>query len=1113
MKCPQCHMDQHPNNRFCSDCGTQLILICPQCGSRVSAKKMFCGECGRKLEDNELPERAEPSIDSELKQISVLFSDMSGYTSMSEKLNPEDLREITSQVFGEIAQTVADHGGIIEKFIGDAVVAIFGLPNAHEDDPVRAIKAARQIHKRVAAISPRLEEKINMSLSMHTGINTGVVVTGELDLGKGKHGVSGDTINVAARLSSLAKPGEIFVGPETYRLSEGHYNFEIQKPTKVKGKTKPIRLWKVLSAKEWPVTLHRHSGLRAELIGRKSELAQLQETILRLKNGKGAILALCSDAGTGKSRLIEELKASLDPKEIQWVEGHAFPYSQNIPYFPLIDLLNRSWQVEERDPPERVRKKIDVNIRKLIGENEHIVSCIGNLYALSSPGIDEMSPESWKYSLRKALQMILSALTKKAPTVICLEDIHWADPSSIELLQSILSEVQGPILFICIYRPPFRLFSGEHSSRIIERYQEIKLWDLKPPEVEHMLESLLKTRMIPHELRRFIREKVEGNPFYLEEVINALIDSGTLTPDNGGWLLKRPIIDSDIPATIQGVITARLDRLEKEAKRILQEASVIGRAFLYKILARITECGEDIDRCLSGLERIDLIRSKSLQPDLEYIFKHALTHEVVYNGLLKKERREIHERIAMVVEQLFKDRLPEFYETLAFHFEKGRSFHKAISYLVKSGEKSLNKYAVEEAHQHFQKAFGMLADKSGKTELEEELLIDLLLKWAFVFHYRGDFRGLQRLLTAHENLVKDLGNQSKLGMYYALLGLALYQTGKVKESYQYLRNALKIGEEIDDPMVIGYACTWLVWNCPELGLFEEALCFGKRAKKISTQSGADAYLFFNSLGGMGLAHWYLGEKKNTLEIGQALLDYSHANANIRGLVLGHFAIGCGYLIDGDTHLAGESFKRAVEASVDPWYTQFPKMLLAFTYILNEKFPEAEDALEEVLSHSRQFGTEIIQTPALTMRGILLIAKGQLSKGLRMIENAQQEDLRKGRKYAVAIEELFLGKIYQQISAGGQINFSMVRNIGFLAKNIPVAGRKAEEHFTRSILSAKEIGAKSILGQACLDLGILYKAKGKPDIARKYISEAIAVLRQCNATTFLRQANETIETLG
>ena len=174
-----------------------------------------------------------------------------------------------------------------------------------------------------------------------------------------------------------------------------------------------------------------------------------------------------------------------------------------------------------------------------------------------------------------------------------------------------------------------------------------------------------------------------------------------------------------------------------------------------------------------------------MQPELEYIFKHALTHEVVYNGLLKKERREIHERIAMVIEQLFKDRLSEFYETLAFHFEKGRSFHKAISYLVKSGEKSLNKYAVEEAHQHFQKAFGMLADKSGKTELEEELLINLLIKWAFVFHYRGDFRGLQRLLTAHENLVKDLGNPAKLGMYYALLGLALYQIGKIKESYQY----------------------------------------------------------------------------------------------------------------------------------------------------------------------------------------------------------------------------------------------------------------------------------------------------------------------------------------
>ena len=397
----------------------------------------------------------------------------------------------------------------------------------------------------------------------------------------------------------------------------------------------------------------------------------------------------------------------MDLSKIQWREGHAFPYAQNIPYFPLMDLISKAIQIDEGDSPETVKEKIESSIELLIGKTQGIAPYIGSLYALDYPEIDEVSPEFWKAELQKAILIVLTALAQRAPTVVCLEDLHWADPSTLELVNFLLTETRYPVLFLCVYRPTISPFSTHQIEAMTIPHQELNLRDLSLSEAQNMVESLLKTGTLPKDLQRFIRNKVEGNPFYLEEAINSLIESNILVPQNGNWKVLRPITETEISATIQGVISARVDRLEQESKRILQEASVIGRSFYYDILKKISEIKENIDRSLSGLERFDLIKTKSIQPYLEYIFKHALTQEVVYNGLLKKERREIHEQIGNVIEGFFKDRLPEFHETLAFHFARGQSVTKAVDYLLKSGEKCLARYTVEEAHKYFREAYLM----------------------------------------------------------------------------------------------------------------------------------------------------------------------------------------------------------------------------------------------------------------------------------------------------------------------------------------------------------------------------------------------------------------------
>jgi class 3 adenylate cyclase/tetratricopeptide (TPR) repeat protein len=1131
MKCPKCRFDNPDDMKFCGRCGHKIQSLCPHCHFDNPPTFKFCGHCGGDLSTaSEPPHTSAPRLDaphlvkdtrgadarfgtgSERKYVTVMFSDLTGYTEMSERLDPEEVKEITSGIFSNIARIIEKYDGFIEKYIGDAILAVFGAVEAFEDSPLRAIKAAREIHAHIKSVSPRYENLIGRPLSMHTGINTGLVVTGEINFPMGTHGLVGDTINTAARLMGVSQAGEIVVDHHSFLQTEGYFEFEPLEPVKVKGKAERIPVLRVGQALPVPQKLHRLHGRRAELIGRSAEMQVLQDAADRLAAGQGTIVAICGAAGSGKSRLAHDFKRSLDFGTIQWFDASAYPYTQNTPYFPLIDLLTKAFDIKEDDNPDAIKRKVESGIANLLGSGSRTIPFVGGLFAAEYAETSGVSPEYWKEQLFAAVEEILMALASAKPTVICIEDMHWADASFMELARKLMRTFSGPILMICIYRPIITLLTQFETGAVHMDYQELRLQELSPSETQSMVASLLKSDRVPKALREFIRDNVEGNPFYVEELINALIESEALSNTSGGWELGKPFDQAGVTTNVQGVIGGRIDRLAEETKRILQEASVIGRAFLLDILKRVSRIKVDLERNLVLLERLDLIRARSFYPSLEYIFKHALTQEIVYNGLVKSERRSIHERIGFVIEQIFQDRLSEFYEILAFHFSAGENVPQAIEYLTKSGEKCLKRYAVDESDRYYGKAYDVLLKKQANSDESRELLFAILNNWSLVWYYRGDFKKPTEILKQHEAEADLLVNQESRGMYFGWLGLFLHFRGAFDESYEYLQKALRVGEAASNPKVIGYACTWLTWLCAVSDKYDEGYSYWRRAVTIAKQIPTDAYLYQKSLGGLCQLASFSGKKQDCHDIGIELIQFGQERSNIRSQVVGHMCIGHGLYVDGDLTNAISAYRKAIAVARDPFYTQWPKLYLGICCVLTGRFDEGADVLADLSAYIEAYGCEVFNGAALTVRGLALIGKGEMSQGLDLIQEGKAYCRTNDSIWGIAMAELVLGNLYYQLAYGersGDVSI-LINNLGFLAKNIPFASRKSESHFVEAIEFARRCDGRGLLGQAHLGLGLLYRAKKMEADAKKHLSEAANIFKAIESDINHHTAIEALE---
>lgn len=790
MQCPNCRSENRPGGKFCENCGQPLPRACPNCGEPTTPNAKFCGNCGNPLAapltpapspngrgENNLAvlQQAAPDslrekiraasrrMEGERKPVTIVFTDIVGSTALAEKLDPEEWKEIVQGTHRIVSAAVYHYEGIIAQLLGDGVLAFFGAPITHEDDPLRAVRAGLDIQRALHDYARDLEGYVD-HLKMRVGINTGTVVVGAV--GSDMHMeylAIGDSVNVAARLQSAAQPGTVLISETTAKLVRASVELQDLGEIVVKGKSEPIKIFQVVEPKRLRDSGRGLEGLSSPLVGRDRELAQLRESLDTLREGHGQIVMILGEAGIGKTRLVEEGRKTGDggrrqedssvvrpSSSVRWLEGRALSYGQALAFWTITQLIKNDLGLTDGDPEARLKVALRRRVNALFGPRaSEVLPYLSHLLGVKLEGqaaerLQVLDGETLKRQVMHAIENYFARLAEAQPAVLVFEDLHWADPSTLAALDELLAlTARVPLMLLLLAR-----VERDHGAWQIKlkaetnyphRYTEIQLKPLTNDEQTELVNNLLDIADLPATVQQLVLERAEGNPFYLEEIIRSLIEQGAILRDDGHWRAQSLISNLAIPDTLQGVLLARIDRLQDDVRRTLQLASVIGKSFLYRLLQAIAEAERELDEHLAQLQRADLVREKTRRPELEFIFKHSLTQEAAYDSLLLERRREFHRKVGAALEELFSERQVEFLGLLAYHFDRAGEKGRAIDYLIRAGDKTRMEDAHQEAIKFYQRAIDLLHEQSDSDRESKTWL-----KLGLIYHTNFDFAAAYR---------------------------------------------------------------------------------------------------------------------------------------------------------------------------------------------------------------------------------------------------------------------------------------------------------------------------------------------------------------------------------
>ena len=1122
MKCFRCQHENPSALKFCGECGARLAVVCAACGAANSPEQNFCGECGSKLStdtakaniappDSYTPKHlaekiltSKAALEGERKQVTVLFADLKGSMELLAERDPEEARKILDPVLERMMEAVHHYEGTVNQVMGDGIMALFGAPLAHEDHAVRACYAALRMQETVKRYSEDLRRAQGTAVRIRVGLNSGEVVVRAIgsDL-RMDYTAVGQTTHLAARMEQLADPGSILLSADTLRTAEGYVQVRSLGPVPVKGLPEPQEVFELIGAGQARTRLQA-AALRGltRFVGRDAEIEHLRRVLTQADVGRGQVVAVVGEAGVGKSRLTYEFTHSHRVQDWLIVEASSVSYGKATSYLPVIDLLKGYFKIAERDDHRAMREKV---AGKLLILDRTLEPLLPPLLALldvpiQDPAWQNLDPPQRRQRTLDGVKRLLLREAQVQPLLVVFEDLHWVDGETQTLLDNLVESLgSARVLLLVNYRPEYAHRWGSKTA-----YSQLRLDSLPAESAQELLVALLGSDEKLASLTQMLVKR--GNPFFLEETVRTLIETGALVGERGAYRLTRPVESRQVPATVQTILAARIDRLPPEEKQLLQAASAIGKDFPYSLLVAIADQPEEtLRRGLTHLQEAEFVYETQLFPDLEYTFKHALTHEVTYGSLLSDRRCLLHAQIVVATERLYADRLSEHIERLAHHALRGQVWDKAARYSRQAGGRALDRSALREALAAFnqtQAALHELPESRGRIEQ----LIDLCFDQRNALWPLGEFARVGEILKEARALVEELGDQRRLGMALGYLGVYYSIQGDTARAIDAGQSACAIAKEAGDLRLRVFANYYL-------GL---ALWYAGDPRRAAEPLGALVPLVTDAplgerFGLMGLppvlARWLLaavqaelGEFAQALTIGEESLCIAQTTGHLYMEAMARYGLGYIHLRHGDFAQAirvlepGLALCRATEIRVVlPYVAAF----LGSAYLWSGRATEAMPLLEEAVA------------TLTTMRMLGLRSWINTSKAEAHLVLGRVADARAQAEQAVALARAHQEKGWEAwaLKVLGDCHAHES------AESEPRRNEQAGDAYRGALALATDLGMRPLVAHCHFGLGQFCGRTNKREQAKEHFTSAIMMYREMDMQFWLKQADVEIKELA
>ncbi len=1115
-RCESCGAENRSAAKFCTSCGVALAAGCPRCGHPNLPTSRFCMECGGPLAEARAdvrpavpPHLAEKilasraGLEGERKQVTVLFADISGSTELIQGLDAEEAQALLDGAVKVMMDAVHRYEGTVSRAMGDGIMALFGAPIAHEDHAVRASYASLAIQEAMRRYAEQVRRLHGVVVETRVGLNSGEVIVRLIsdDLHM-DYTAMGQTVHLAARLEQMASSGTTLLSSETLRLAEGYVQVRSLGPVSIRGLADPVEAFELLGAGLARTRLQASAarGL-ARFVGRRAELEALHGALERAKAGHGQLAALVGEPGVGKSRLVWEVThshrtqgSSHDPAARGWtiLESASVPYGRATAYLPIIDLLKRYCGIEPQDDTRAVREKVSGKLLTLDRALEPALPALLSLLDVDNgdPAWERLDPCQRRRRTLDALKRLLLRESQEQPLLLVFEDLHWIDGESQALLDALVDSLPTtPILLLVTYRPEYA-----HTWTNRSYYTHLRIDPLPPESADELLGAILGKGAELEPLKRALIERTEGNPLFLEESIRSLVESGALVGEPGAYCLAQPIETLRMPATVQAVLAARIDRLPAADKRLLQSAAAIGTDVAFALLAAIAELpDDDLQRGLARLQAAELLYEASLFPEPAYTFRHALTHEVTYGSLLQERRRELHGRVVEAIERLYPDRLDEHLERLADHAARGQAWERAFVYARQAGVRAAARSVYRDAVAQFAQALAALRHLPQTREVVERA-IDLQFSLRSAFVGLGDGARALDCVRQAESLATTIGDRRRLGW------------------------------------VAGYMCNYLSIE----GDAVQAVEAGTRALALASEHG-DFALQVLARFFLGRLHLWLGDFPRAIELlGANVAAIGEGRAGESFGLPGSAAVQClDHLVDAlaevgefDAALTRADEMASIAQALDQPFSLFHADFgLAFTLLYRGDLPGAIRSLERALPMAEGgVGASWLRMIAALL-GLAYALAGQTDLALEMLGRAGEPGDEARGKIDRALTFplwgelcLLVGRIERaadwaaqaldatrRCQARGREAWTL-RLLGEIAAHRgPPDRAEAEARYREALAIAEVLGMRPLQAHCHLGLGKLYRRMGREDEARAELAGAVELLRAMEMAFWLPEA--------